>query len=1076
MKYLLYVAVLALPILSQAQSRTISGKVASAEDGSALPGVNVIEKGTTNGVVTDADGRYRIDVSSDNATLVFTFIGLKAQEVPLVGRTSVDVPMAQDVEQLSEVVVTALGIERSVKSLPYASQSVNAEQLVIARPNNINDALAGKIAGIQVRSQSGAALDRGATIRIRGAGSLTDKEPLYILDGTPVSSQDINPDDIENINVLKGPAAAALYGQRGDAGVVMMTSKKGKAQPGLGVTVSQNIFFDQVYILPKYQNSYAGGAFSDLAKFTWQEGMPDEWQSLDGKYYHDYTDDGSWGPRMVGQEYIPWYAWIPGTKYTGKTAKLTAQPDNVRDFYQTGVNSTTNVSFSKAADSYNIRLSYTDQSVKGIMPNTSKYKRTLSTQFSYDLGKIITVGGNINYVTQKLNGEYDDGYGNASTGSFNSWFHRDLDMGIMKELAGVKSPGGRYVSWNHFNPTSYLGSGNGAGDKFYNGYYWLNPYSYFQSIDYQNFRDRLYGDISLKFKIVDGFSVSATYRKNQRTQNWENKRPSILPYSFQTELRPTSESQWDYYGTGNIFEKEDNIEILGFFNKNFLDNKLNVDISGGGNIRMEKYTTLQGSTSLGLVVPDLFTLSNSKTQPYDTYNYRSRKEVRSLYARGSFGYNSIVFLEWSLRNDWSSTLPAGKNSYLYPMVGTSFVFSEFLESSLPFLSFGKVRASWAQVGSDLAAYSTSQTYSVGSAQYEGNLTMATPDVLIDPNIKPSLSSSYELGMDLNFLHNRVRFSATYYDETKKDEILRVQVSGTSGYSSKYINAGELNRHGVELQLGATAVQTTDFSWDVTVNWAANRSKVVALVDGTNSVDMQDASGNTFSDSFSQVSVLNTVGQSWGQIVGAGITKIDGKPVLDESGLYVPEQNKSLGSVLPDFTGGVINQVTYKNFTLTFNIDFQKGGKFYSLSSMWGAYSGLTAETAVTNDKGNPIRDAVADGGGVHVVGVNADGQDVDMYVAAKDYFQQGYGLAEKNVFDLDFIKLREVNLAYQIPLKKLGIGTVLKSASVGFVARNFWLIHSNVEGYDPAEISSQFGENGQFPGTRSYGFNVKVGF
>lgn len=1059
---------------SVGQDRTISGKVTSAEDGSALPGVNVVVKGTTNGTVTDANGKYSLSVPT-NGILVFTFIGLTSQEVEVGERSSVDVQLQQDLQQLSEVVVTALNIKREVKSLPYAAQTVSSDQLSITRANNINDALAGKVAGIQIRSQSGAALDRTASIRIRGAGSLTDKDPLYVLDGTPVSAQDINPDDVESMTVLKGPTAAALYGQRGDAGVIVITSKKGKKQPGVGITLSQNTFFDKVYILPKYQNSYAGGAFSDLAKFTWETGMPDEWKSLDGQYYPDYTDDGSWGPRMVGQDYIPWYAWVPGTKYTGKTAKLTGQPNNVRDFYNTGVNSTTNVTFSKAFDNYSARVSYTDQSVKGMIPNTGKNKRTLAAQFSYDLSKLVTVGANINYVTQKLNGSFDDGYSNPSTGSFNAWFHRDLDINILREMANVTSPGGRLVSWNHFNPTSYLSTSNGAGDKFYNGYYWLNPYSYFNKIDYQDNRDRLFGDINVRFNLAKGLSLSAFYRKNQRTSYWENKRPTILAYSFQTELRPTGTDQWDYYGTGEIFEKEDNIEILGTFNRSFFDDKLTVDIDAGGNIRTEKYNTLQGSTYLGLVVPDLFTLSNSKST-YQTFNYRSKKEVRSLYANGSFGYKGTAFIEWSIRNDWSSTLPKSNNSYLYPMVGGSFVFSELTESALPFLSLGKLRASWAQVGSDLGPYQTSLLYSTGANKWGDNLTMATPDQIVDPNIKPALSSSYEGGIDLNFLQSRIRFAGTYYKETKKNEILSVGVSGVSGFTQKKINAGELQRRGIELQLDATAVKTTDFEWITTVNWARNRSKIVELVPGVSSIPLLNSDGNPVTSSFSQVSVLNSVDKGWGQIVGTGIKRIDGQPVIDANGLYVYEQNKNFGSVLPDFTGGFVNQITYKNFTLSFNIDFQRGGKFYSLSDMWLNYSGLSEKSAALNDKGNPVRDAIADGGGVHVVGVSETGEAVDKYIDAKTYFQQGYGLSELSIYDLDFIKLREFNIGYQIPVKKLGIGNVVRSASISLVARNFWLIYSSVDNYDPAEISSQFGENGQFPGTRSYGFNFKVGF
>lgn len=1064
-------------------TRTVSGRVTAAEDGSGLPGVNVLVKGTTNGTVTDADGRYSVSVSDSKAILMFSFIGLQGQEVEVGDRNVVDVALSLDVTQLSEVVVTALGVARDVKSLAYSSQSVSSDKLMMTRPNNINDALVGKVAGIQVRGQSGAALGRNSSIRIRGAGSLTDKEPLYVIDGTPTNSLDLNPDDIETINVLKGPSATALYGQRGDAGVILVTSKKGTKSSGIGVNVSHTTQFDQVYILPRYQNSYSGGSFSDLAKFTWEPGMPTEWQALDGKYYPDYIDDASWGPRMVGQEYIPWYAWVPGTKYTGKTASLVAQPNNIRDFYRTGVNNITNVSFSQAKDDNTFRLSYTTQNQTGVMPNTDLKKNTIAAQTSVKLSKLLTVGANINYVNQRLNGEFDDAYSNATTGSFNQWFHRDLDMKIMKELKDLTSPEGRLVSWNHFNPGEYLTKG----DKFYRGYYWWNHTTYMERISNVSNRDRLFGDISASLNLAKGLKVTGTYRKNQVTTNFENKVPSILPFSFNTELRPTNQSQWDYYGTGQTFSKEDNLELIATYNMRALNDKLTIDLMGGGNIRKEKSTSLTANTFDGLVVPDLYTLANSKKQPFQHTNFRSKKEVRSVFARANFGYNDLVYLDMTLRNDWSSALPVNNNSYMYPSLGTSFVFSELTENVLPVLSYGKFRASWAQVGSDLNAYQLATLYSIGADQWKadptattGSSTMSVPNTIVDPNIKPSLSSSYETGIDLKFLHNRIGFSATYFTEVKKDEILTVGISGASGFSNKRINAGQLERSSLEFQLDATPVQTSDFQWNISVNWAKNKSKIVSLADGVDAIGNLDGNGNVIGASFGLADVYHVAGQGWGQIRGKTHKRINGQPVLDSKGLYVPtESPEYLGSVLPQFTGGVINNFTYKNFNVSMNIDFQKGGKFFSLSDFWGSFSGLTQRTADLNDKGNPVRDAPADGGGVHVSGVNDKGEAVDYYVPAQDFFHQfnSSKIADPSIFDLTFVKLRELSVGYSIPVKKIGgLGKVFTNASVSFVGRNLWLIQSNVRDFDPSQISGTFGENGQFPGTRSYGFNLKFGF
>ena len=1072
-----------------AQERTISGKVTSTEDGTPLPGVNVVLKGTTSGVVTDSDGAFRLSVPSEGGTLVFTFIGLQSQEVEIGTRTTIDIQMAQDATQLSEVVVTALGIKRETKSLPYAAQTVSSEKLNMTRANNVNDALAGKVAGVQVRGQSGAALGRNSSIRIRGAGSLTDKEPLYVVDGTPVTnSQDFNPDDVESINVLKGPSATALYGQRGDAGVVLITTKKGDKGRGMGISLNNNLFFDKVYILPQYQNSYAGGASADLTRFDWQAGMPAEWQALDGEYYHDYTDDASWGPRMTGQQYIPWYAWVPGTKYTGKTAPLLPQPNNIRDFYETGVNRTTNVSFGKSLDNVTFRLSYTNQDQSGIMPNTGLLKNTLAATTSVNLSKLITVGANINYVTTTINGEFDDQYSNQSTGSFNQWFHRNLDLKIMNELKDLKSPEGRLVSWNHQNPNYYVGDSDNDGvingDKFYRGYYWHNHITYFEQIDYSTTRNRLFGDVNVTFNLTDNLKATVFYRKNQNTVFWEEKRPSILPFSFYTENRPTSQPQWDYYGTGQTFFKEDNLEFLVGYSDNFADDKLSFDLSAGGNIRMDESKSLNMNTTDGLVVPDLFTISNSKGT-FGYGNFRSSKQVRSLYGRGTLGFNETFFVDFSVRNDWSSALPENANSYLYPSVGASIVFSEFTEDAVPFISFGKLRGSWAQVGSDLPPYQTAVTYGLGANPWidaDGSHAISnTPDDLIDPNIKPSLSSAIEFGIDLKFMENRLGISATYFDESKKDEILRVGVSGASGYQNKIINAGQIDRNVIELQIDGTPVKTSNLSWDVTLNFAKTEAKVVELTPGVDAI-----AAGTGGATFGIGSTFHVVGKEWGQLRGVSIQRIDGQPVLDTDGLYVPTEDPvDFGSVLPDFTGGFVNTLTYKNVSLAFNIDFQKGGKFYSLSDQWGTFSGLTKRTAGLNDQGNPIRDAVADGGGVHVVGVSdADGDgvaegNVDMYVPAQDYYHQFYfgSIADEHIYDLTFVKLRELSIGYQIPVQNIGsLGKVFTNASISLVGRNLWLMHSKVEDFDPSEIMSAFGENGQFPSVRSYGFNIKLGF
>jgi outer membrane receptor protein involved in Fe transport len=373
---------------------------------------------------------------------------------------------------------------------------------------------------------------------------------------------------------------------------------------------------------------------------------------------------------------------------------------------------------------------------------------------------------------------------------------------------------------------------------------------------------------------------------------------------------------------------------------------------------------MSAGTVNGLVIPDYFTLSNSSSTPALS-SYRSDKEIRSLYARGSFGYKDIIFLEGSVRNDRSSALPKDANSYTYPSVGTSFVFGELIRNTVPALSFGKVRASWAQVGSDLNPYSLALNYTLASTKFGSSSYMGTPNTLVDANIKPALSSAYEFGLDLKFLKDKLGLSVTYYNEDKINEIITVPISGTSGFTSKLINAGKINRHGLEVSLNATPVKTKDVTWTTTVNWAKNTSKVLALAEGVDAITVT-------SDAFGVGTVVHQVGEAWGQIRGGAYTYKDGKKVLTADGMYVVTPNSYLGSVLPDFTGGWFNQIQYKDFVLSANIEFSKGGKYFSLSDYWGGFSGLFERTAGVNDKGNPIRDPIADGGGVHVQGVTAD--------------------------------------------------------------------------------------------------------
>ena len=1073
-----------------AQNRTITGTVTAQEDGLPIPGVTVKVKGTTVGTQTSASGKFTLSVP-ENAVLIFSFIGYAQQEVPVRGAV-VNARLAVSSRQLSEVVVTtALGIQRKADNLPYAQQGIKGADLTSTRQTDINQALAGKIAGVQVRSQSNAKLGSAALIRLRGAATINEHQPLFVVDGTPVDDINfINMDDVDDVQVLKGPSATALYGQRADAGVLMITTKKARKSPGVGINFSSSVAFNSVSTLPKYQNEYSGGtAGAGMQTYTWQDGDPVAWKALSGKNYHTYFDDASWGPKMTGQEYIPWYAWFPGTQYSYKTAKLTPQPDNVRDFYNTGRQLINNISFSKVSDDYNARVSYTNQDEKGEIPGSWLKRNFIATNLSYNLSKHFTVDANINYINQKTRGEFSDAYGNNASGSFNSWFHRDLDIGILKQLQNLRTPSGKLPSWN-------LDDSNGINADAINSgtLYWTNPYAYFNQAYALNTQDRLYGNIGLTYKLNEHFKVSGTVRKNQRNTHYESFLPNIFQISTSDLSSPLSINEFSTaattpgagksgrpvratYDTYDIRQVENNYEFLASYNQKF--GKLNVDANVGANDRYNSYSYLENGTKGGLIVPDVFAISNSAIQPGYYSQQRTYKEVRSVYGRASANWDDFAIADFSLRNDWSSALPTTSNSYLYPSVGLTFLLTKFVTASVPAISFLKVRGSWAKVGSDLDPYNLSLYYTPG-AQWSGAPTISTPDKLIDGNIKPSLSTSKEIGLDIRFLNDRLGFSGTYYDETKKNEIVTVDVSSVGGFTQKLINAGRINRKGVELTVDGYPVKTSDFSWNINTNFARNKSKVLELAPGIQTYYLggADYSSSTGTTAYAP-GVWAIVGGEYGQIRGRGIQKINGQPVIDPAtGLYAFQDNVNFGSVLPQFTGGMVNTFKYKNVSLNFTVDFSKGGKYFSLSDLWGGFSGLYDYTAGNNDKGKPVRDPVASGGGVHVKGVDKTGKPVDMYVDAVDYYD-GNGankINEMHIFDLSYIKLREVNLGYTFNLKGSSINKVIQNLTLSAFGRNLWLIYTKNRNFDPSEFVNAYGESGQLPPSRTIGLTLKAGF
>jgi TonB-linked SusC/RagA family outer membrane protein len=1058
-----------------AQGFEVTGKVTSADDGSALPGVSVVVQGTTIGAVTNYDGEFAITVPKGDVKLMFSFVGMATQVLPVGSATSMNVVMEPTSSELEEVVVTALGISREKKSLGYAVQEVEADEINVTSSANIRDALVGKVAGIQFVGQAGSKLGETGRIRIRGAVSMTtDGDPLYVVDGIVVADPNvIDMENVENVSVLKGPNATALYGQRAEYGVIMITTKTGKGE-GVTVEINSNTTFENVAYLPNYQNQYGGG-YDGEGEWTVMEdnyGRP-EWDALVGQkfIFSGYADE-SWGPEFDGSDYIAWYNYWPDSPYHGQTAKWEAQPNNIKDFYNQGVTLKNSVALSGSTNQYTARVSYTNIDQKGVFPYSTLNKNMVNGNVKYNASKRLSVTGNFSLSNETVLGDHDDSYSNNTTGSFSAWFNRNVEADKLRELVDLQTTNGYHASWNYWSPPygEYFGTENGA--------FWYNPYFWLKHYQDQTDKTRVIGKVEANYKINEKFEVVGNMTTSIYNYSRYFQVPNIIANSADPGLYNAVNSGFGNYKSNSV---ENNMSGYLKYNDSFGD--IGVRVMAGGNIRNNSYDRFSAempidSKTQGLVIPDVFVYSNTK-EPVTAGTSRWNKEVRSVFANASFDYKGLIYLDATARQDWSSALPANNNGYFYPSVGGSFIFSNLIDNDL--LSFGKIRAGWAQIGTDLDALLLNPTYPLSTTPYFGLPQMYTNARAIDPNITPAKNTSIEAGFDVNFLQDMVGLGFTYFTETRVNEIIPVAMSTATGYTSYLTNAGSARRSGIELTLNASPVKTQAVKWDIFLNYGKSKTEILELPG-----DLESMDGPGGSDDWDFVQVTHNLDPvtgigSWGELRGIGIKKDDnGNNIVNPTGTYETEQNVYLGSILPDFTGGMLNNFTFFDLiSVSASIDFQKGGNFFSLSEMWGQYSGLLEETAGNNDKGGKIRDAVADDGGVHVTGVLADGTAFDDYVDSYDYWTQfnANSIAEPFIHDASFIKLREVGVSLIVP-KSLIESTFIKQASIGFVGRNLWIATSkdNVHNWDPSEISNSWGENAQMPGTKSFGFNVKLTF
>lgn len=1041
---------------SWAQERSVSGRVTSADDGSPLPGVNVILKGTSNGTATDADGNYRLSgIPASGGSLVFSFIGLQTTEVPIGDRTTVDVTLSLDVQQLSEVVVTAMGIERDKSSLGYATQQVSGENIRVAREQNVNTALAGKIAGVQIVSGSGAKFGAPA-VRIRGIRGISGASPLYVLDGIVIDDPaSVNMDNIQDINVLKGNAAA-LYGSRARDGVIVLTSKKGGKGDQVNIDVNQTTTFERVYVLPEYQNEYGGGYDQDFDIFSYDPSIhAPELAGLDGMPYPYFGADESWGPRMDGRMVAQWDSFTPGTANYGRAHPWSPQPDNVRDFFRTGVMNNTSINLGKSSDTYAINTTITRSTRTGVMENSGQDRLFLNINLSANLTKKLSVVAAANYNETNTKGNLFEGY-NSIGSNFNQWFQRQLNMDDLRKY--YKLSDGTYTSWNINSPTDL------------SPLYWDNPYTYVYGAFSERDRDVLSSKFGLSYEIIPKLKVSLEAMRNSRNDVYSEQVDDGMLYG------PS------YFRTLSDKRVEDNIQALVSYDKRF--GEFSLVANAGLNYRTNTREYIDMRTSGGLNIRGLYNIRNSVDAPI-IENFMSKSKVNSYFAQASVGWKDMVYLDLTFRDDYDSRLPAGSNNYTYSSVSGTFVFSEVVD--LPWLSFGKVRGSYATSGNELATYETRPTYTLG-IPYDGNAILSESNRIISPSLRSAVTNATEVGFELGFLDNRIRTEFSYYYQDNAEELLKISIPASSGYSEFYSNSVNSHTKGWELSIGGTPVKTNyGLTWDVNFNIAQNTVFVEDLGFGLTSFALENAfRGTGTSAPWGGAQALARENEEWGVIVGRKFRRDDnGNIVVNASGAPLFDANQDLGHILPDFTGGIFNRLTYKNFELAFTIDYQVGGLFHSVTKMFGAYSGLTAETVGNNELGNPMRDLPTEGGGLTFGGVFADGTPNDLRLSAPAYFKSLFALHEAWMYDATFIKMRELRIGYNIPSTILDKTGFVKGASIALVANNPWLIHSKVDGIDPSEIggdsvearnNGSWVESGNLPGTRSFGVDIRLKF
>lgn len=1051
---------------SSKSSKRITGIVLD-EAGEPVVGANIIIRGTNYGVITDLDGNFILD-TPEGATLQISYIGYADKMLPVGKDSAYRIVMSENAEALNEVVVTALGITREKKGLGYATQQIKSDGLETPAGNLVS-MLSGKVAGLNINS--GAVVGGGSRISIRGDRALSSgpSSPLFVIDGIPIGSgagsqtesagiNELSSSDIESLNILKGAAASALYGSRAANGAIIITTKKGKRTNGLGVSYSGTFSRETPLILPQLQDQfgqgkdgvYEGGNFGSSSGY-YPSGLNDNY-------------DESWGPRFMGQKMVQFDSPTTNGFRAGDTylppeirgevipTEWVGHPDNMRDFFDHGSTRINNVALSNSVGGLNFRVSYTNTKQEGLTPNNDIDRHVFNLNNSIDLNKWISVDVVANYTKTKRSNVPNLGYGGISPMYFFCWMPISHNINSLKEY------------WQR--------GGLEGTRQFQNMALYNNIYFVMNEMTTQDDMNRFFGKLAVNIKPIKEVIIML---RGGTDNNWG------------TSTR--NESYYKNGGNGlfrekSIVNQENNFDFLVSYNPN-IGSLFGLTANFGGN-RMEQYNKyIEGQTS-SLVVPNIYSFANAKEMPTVTNQIR-KKVVNSLFGSVLLDYKRMLFAEFTGRNDWSSTLPSATNSYFYPSVTFSALLSEMFK--LPsFVSYAKLRGSYASVGNDTDPYSLLNTYSL-SGYWNGIPMLENPSDLLNSNLKPAMSDTWEVGAELNFFNNRLNIDFSYYNTKTKDQIISLQNAVTSGYGSRKINSGKTENKGFELMVNATPVMLSNgFKWDIGFNFSRSRTNVLYLAEDMEEMILTNSG-------LEDAKIVARPGERMGQLYGTAYKRVEegplkGERILNSSGQYVSENNVYLGNVNPDWTAGVHTSLSFKGFDLSVLFDIRQGGYFISRTLNKFVGSGMTIESLQgrgAREPGKEYDDLYYSEGAILVDGEYQ--QNLQIFdgtyskgIAGNDarrFVKTQYDhISEAQLTDASFVKLRELRLGYTLPAK-WARKIYLQNINVAFVGRDLflWTKNPHVDPESGGMDNMNLGIDAfSVPASKSLGFQVNVNF